>query len=46
MDASIGQACVLQARAFKERVDIGSDFCPVIITKLDGHAKGAGALSA
>jgi len=42
MDASIGQACEAQARAFKERVNIGS----VIITKLDGHAKGGGALSA
>ena len=36
MDASIGQACELQARAFKEKVNIGA----VIITKLDGHAKG------
>merc|ERR1719513_136702 len=42
MDASIGQACEAQARAFKDKVDIGS----VIITKLDGHAKGGGALSA
>lgn len=42
MDATIGQACEVQARAFKEKVDIGS----VIITKLDGHAKGGGALSA
>lgn len=42
MDASIGQACELQARAFKEKVDVAS----VIITKLDGHAKGGGALSA
>ncbi|KAF2364477.1 Signal recognition particle SRP54 subunit [Trinorchestia longiramus] len=42
MDASIGQACESQARAFKEKVDVGS----VIITKLDGHAKGGGALSA
>lgn len=42
MDATIGQACEGQARAFKEKVDIGS----VIITKLDGHAKGGGALSA
>ena len=42
MDASIGQACEAQARAFKEKVDVGS----VIITKLDGHAKGGGALSA
>jgi len=31
-----------QARAFKEKVDVAS----VIITKLDGHAKGGGALSA
>eukprot|EP00051_Salpingoeca_urceolata_P033149 m.19194 g.19194 ORF g.19194 m.19194 type:complete len:515 (+) comp5891_c0_seq1:396-1940(+) len=42
MDASIGQACEGQARAFKDQVDVGS----VIITKLDGHAKGGGALSA
>lgn len=42
MDASIGQACEAQARAFKDQVDIGS----VIITKLDSHAKGGGALSA
>lgn len=42
MDATIGQACEGQARAFKEKVDVGS----VIITKLDGHAKGGGALSA
>lgn len=42
MDASIGQACESQARAFKDTVDVGA----VIITKLDGHAKGGGALSA
>merc|ERR1712074_369113 len=42
MDASIGQACESQARAFKDKVDVGS----VIISKLDGHAKGGGALSA
>jgi signal recognition particle subunit SRP54 len=42
MDASIGQACEAQARAFNQTVDVGS----VIITKLDGHAKGGGALSA
>lgn len=42
MDATIGQACEGQAKAFKEKVDVGS----VIITKLDGHAKGGGALSA
>lgn len=32
MDASIGQAAELQAKAFKVQVDVGS----VIITKLDG----------
>lgn len=42
MDASIGQACEAQAKAFKDKVDVGS----VIISKLDGHAKGGGALSA
>ena len=42
MDATIGQACEAQARAFKDKVEVGS----VIITKLDGHAKGGGALSA
>ncbi len=42
MDASIGQACESQAKAFKEKVDVAS----VVITKLDGHAKGGGALSA
>ncbi|CAG0898495.1 unnamed protein product [Cyprideis torosa] len=42
MDASIGQACEAQAQAFKEKVDVAA----VIITKLDGHARGGGALSA
>lgn len=42
MDGSIGQACFAQAKAFKEAVRVGS----VIITKLDGHAKGGGSLSA
>jgi len=42
MDGSIGQAAYDQARAFKEAVDVGA----VVITKLDGHAKGGGALSA
>lgn len=42
LDSSIGQAAQDQAIAFKESVDVGS----VIITKLDGHAKGGGALSA
>ncbi|KAJ3193128.1 Signal recognition particle [Irineochytrium annulatum] len=42
MDGTIGQAADAQARAFKETVDIGS----IIITKMDGHAKGGGAISA
>jgi signal recognition particle subunit SRP54 len=42
MDATQGQAVYDQAAAFCRAVDIGS----VIITKLDGHAKGGGALSA
>lgn len=42
MDSSIGQAAHEQATAFKRKVSVGS----VIITKLDGHAKGGGALSA
>ena len=33
---------IFKARAFKDKVDVAS----VIITKLDGHAKGGGALSA
>jgi signal recognition particle subunit SRP54 len=42
MDSSIGQAAHDQAAAFKSRVSVGS----VIVTKLDGHARGGGALSA
>jgi len=42
MDGSIGQAAHDQAVAFKDKVKVGS----VIVTKLDGHAKGGGALSA
>ena len=42
MDSSIGQAAHDQANAFKKKVKVGS----CIITKLDGHAKGGGALSA
>eukprot|EP00927_Polykrikos_kofoidii_P070411 TRINITY_DN6662_c0_g1_i1.p1 TRINITY_DN6662_c0_g1~~TRINITY_DN6662_c0_g1_i1.p1 ORF type:complete len:519 (-),score=127.40 TRINITY_DN6662_c0_g1_i1:117-1673(-) len=42
MDSHIGQACYEQAKAFRSTVNVGS----VIITKLDGHAKGGGALSA
>jgi len=42
MDGAIGQAAFDQASAFKGKVAVGS----VIITKLDGHARGGGALSA
>jgi signal recognition particle subunit SRP54 len=42
MDSSIGQAAFDQALAFKESVTVGA----VIVTKMDGHAKGGGALSA
>lgn len=42
MDATQGQAVYDQALAFHGAVDVGS----VIVTKLDGHAKGGGALSA
>ncbi|CAJ0751203.1 17757_t:CDS:10, partial [Entrophospora sp. SA101] len=42
MDGTIGQAAEAQAKAFHETVDIGS----IIITKMDGHAKGGGAISA
>lgn len=42
MDSSIGQACYDQALAFNKAIKLGS----VIITKLDGHARGGGALSA
>ena len=42
VDATVGQACEPQVRAFKNKVGQGT----VIVTKLDGHAKGGGALSA
>ncbi|KTW29755.1 signal recognition particle protein SRP54 [Pneumocystis carinii B80] len=42
LDASIGQAAEFQTKAFKESVDFGA----ILITKMDGHAKGGGALSA
>merc|ERR1719229_1196517 len=42
MDASNGQSCESHAHAFKSKVDVAS----IIVTKLDGHAKGGGALSA
>jgi signal recognition particle subunit SRP54 len=42
IDATQGQAIYDQALAFHNAVAI----CAVIVTKLDGHAKGGGALSA
>ncbi len=42
VDASIGQAAMSQAKAFNATTKIGSIF----VTKLDGTAKGGGALSA
>jgi signal recognition particle subunit SRP54 len=42
MDASIGQAAFDQALASKQSAEAGA----VIITEMDGHAKGGGALSA
>jgi len=42
IDATIGQQAKSQAEAFSKAVTIAS----IIITKLDGSAKGGGALSA
>jgi len=42
LDASIGQAAESQSKAFKESANFGA----IIITKMDGHAKGGGAISA
>ncbi|KZT53982.1 signal recognition particle protein [Calocera cornea HHB12733] len=42
LDASIGQAAEAQSRAFKETANFGA----IIVTKMDGHAKGGGAISA
>ncbi|KAI9143678.1 signal recognition particle-containing protein [Paraphysoderma sedebokerense] len=42
MDGTIGQTAELQSRNFKNAVPIGS----IIMTKMDGHAKGGGAISA
>ena len=42
IDGTIGQQAGVQAKAFSEATDIGS----IIISKLDGTAKGGGALSA
>lgn len=42
MDSTIGQTAFDQAKAFGEAVSVGS----VVLTKLDGHSKGGGAISA
>src|SRR3989454_894875 len=42
VDATIGQQAIHQAKAFHEATPIGS----VLLTKMDGSAKGGGALSA
>lgn len=42
MDGSIGQAALAQATAFQSAVNVGA----VILTKMDGHGKGGGALCA
>src|SRR5512136_3285521 len=42
IDGTIGQQALVQAKAFNEATPIGS----IYVTKLDGSAKGGGALSA
>lgn len=42
MDASIGRAAEPQAKAFKD----ASNFGAIVLTKMDGHAKGGGAIAA
>ena len=42
IDGTLGQQAGIQAKAFKAATDVGS----IIVTKLDGSAKGGGALSA
>jgi signal recognition particle subunit SRP54 len=42
IDGTIGQQALIQAKAFHEATPIGS----IIVTKLDGSARGGGALSA
>lgn len=41
LDGTIGQQATVQAAAFKEATDVGS----IIVSKLDGTARGGGALS-
>jgi len=42
VDGTIGQQALVQAKAFNEATPIGS----ILVTKLDGSARGGGALSA
>ena len=42
IDASIGQQAISQAKAFHEATPVGS----ILLTKMDGSARGGGALSA
>ncbi len=42
IDGTIGQQATIQAKAFNEATPIGS----ILVTKLDGSARGGGALSA
>jgi signal recognition particle subunit SRP54 len=42
IDGTIGQQAFVQAKAFKEAASIGS----IIVSKLDGSARGGGAISA
>ena len=42
VDGTIGQQALIQAKAFNEATPIGS----ILVTKLDGSARGGGALSA
>jgi len=42
LDSTIGQAAFDQAQAFRSSVKVGA----IVITKMDSHAKGGGAISA
>ncbi|NIU39678.1 signal recognition particle protein Srp19, partial [Candidatus Bathyarchaeota archaeon] len=42
VDGTIGQQAAIQAKAFNDATPIGS----ILVTKLDGSARGGGALSA
>lgn len=42
LDGAIGQAAQAQSQAFKE----AAGFAGIIVTKMDGHARGGGAISA